>query len=127
LRVLVRAFGTTVHRSVALWMVPEPLRTPRLLAAARQIAATAAALNETLIPASAQRQRPGARLHFRTEVVDDAFAALWRCPVDDLTPAVWDRGMRDLTSFRLAAEPLVAYLKTFGAPQFPAVRAEEHS
>ncbi|MEK8104214.1 hypothetical protein NKG94_02005 [Micromonospora sp. M12] len=29
LRVLVRAFGTTPYRSLALWMVAAPLRTPR--------------------------------------------------------------------------------------------------
>ncbi|WP_089157774.1 TfuA-like protein [Micromonospora sp. NBS 11-29] len=121
LRTLVRAFGTTPHRSLALWMVAAPLRTPALLAAARQVAATAAALNETLVPRTAGDRRPGGRLHFRTEVVDAHFARLWGCAVDGLEAAAWDRGFVDLAAFRYAAEPLVAYVKAFGAPALPAV------
>ncbi|MDG4809418.1 TfuA-like protein [Micromonospora sp. WMMD1120] len=120
LRMVVRAFGTTPHRSLALWMVAAPLRTPELLAAARQVAATAAALNEAL-PRTTGHRRPGGRLHFRTEVVDACFAALWSCDTGELEAAAWDRGFVDLTAFRYAAEPLVAYLKTFGAPRLPQV------
>ncbi|MEU8015735.1 TfuA-like protein [Micromonospora parva] len=127
LRVLVRAFGTTPYRSLALWMVAAPLRTPALLSAARQVAATAASLNETLVPRTTGRRRPGARLHFRTEIVDACFARLWGCPVDELEAAAWDRGFVDLAAFRYAAEPLVAYVKAFGSPRLPTVgtRAQE--
>ncbi|MET8117751.1 TfuA-like protein [Micromonospora sp. NPDC005189] len=127
LRVLVRAFGTTPYRSLALWMVAAPLRTPALLAAARQVAATAASLNETLVPRTTGHRRPGGRLHFRTEVVDQCFARLWGCAPDGLEAAAWDRGFVDLAAFRYAAEPLVAYVKAFGAPRLPAVaeRAQE--
>ncbi|MGW4682074.1 TfuA-like protein [Micromonospora taraxaci] len=121
LRVLVRAFGTTPHRSLALWMVAAPLRTPALLAAARQVAATAASLNETVVPRATGHRRPGSRLHFRTEVVDACFAALWGCDTDGLEAAAWDRGFVDLMAFRYAAEPLVAYVKAFGAPRLPEV------
>ncbi|MBQ1065790.1 TfuA-like protein [Micromonospora chalcea] len=121
LRVLVRAFGTTPYRSLALWMVAAPLRTPALLAAARQVAATAASLNETLVPRTTGHRRPGGRLHFRTEVVDECFARLWGCDADGLESAAWDRGFDGLASFRYAAEPLVAYVKAFGAPRLPAV------
>ncbi|WP_328373392.1 TfuA-like protein [Micromonospora zamorensis] len=126
LRVLVRAFGTTPHRSLSLWMVAAPLRTPALLTAARQVAATAASLNETLVPRTAGRRRPGGRLHFRTEVVDTCFARLWGCAVDGLEAAAWDRGFVDLASFRYAAEPLVAYVKAFGTPHLPAVATRAH-
>ncbi|MEU8154516.1 TfuA-like protein [Micromonospora sp. NPDC048986] len=127
LRVLVRAFGTTPYRSLALWMVAAPLRTPALLTAARQVAATAASLNETLVPRTTGRRRPGARLHFRTEIVDACFARLWGCAADGLEAAAWDRGFVDLAAFRYAAEPFVAYVKAFGAPRLPAVgtRAQE--
>ncbi|MFG1837086.1 TfuA-like protein [Micromonospora sp. NPDC049175] len=121
LRVLVRAFGTTPYRSLALWMVAAPLRTPALLAAARQVAATAASLNETLVPRTTGQRRPGGRLHFRTEVVDACFARLWGCADDGLEAAAWDRGFVDLAALRYAAEPLVAYVKAFGAPRLPAV------
>ncbi|MET8042251.1 TfuA-like protein [Micromonospora sp. NPDC005215] len=121
LRVLVRAFGTTPYRSLALWMVAAPLRTPAMLAAARQVAATAASLNETLVPRTTGHRRPGGRLHFRTEVVDAFFARLWGCAVDGLEAEAWDRGFVDLAAFRYAAEPLVAYVKAFGAPRLPAV------
>ncbi|MEV0004757.1 TfuA-like protein [Micromonospora sp. NPDC050980] len=120
LRVLVRAFGTTPYRSLALWMVAAPLRTAAMLAAARQVAATAASLNDTVVPRT-NRRRPGGRLHFRTEVVDGCFARLWGCAADELEAAAWDRGFVDLASFRYAAEPLVAYVKAFGAPRLPAV------
>ncbi|MFF0467313.1 TfuA-like protein [Micromonospora zamorensis] len=126
LRVLVRAFGTTPHRSLSLWMVAAPLRTPALLTAARQVAATAASLNETLVPRTTGHRRPGGRLHFRTEVVDGCFARLWGCAVDGLEAAAWDRGFVDLASFRYAAEPLVAYVKAFGTPQLPAVAMRGH-
>ncbi|MET8547120.1 TfuA-like protein [Micromonospora zamorensis] len=126
LRVLVRAFGTTPHRSLSLWMVAAPLRTPALLTAARQVAATAASLNETLVPRTTGHRRPGGRLHFRTEVVDACFARLWGCAVDGLEAAAWDRGFVDLASFRYAAEPLVAYVKAFGTPQLPAVATRAH-
>ncbi|MBM0277263.1 TfuA-like protein [Micromonospora tarensis] len=128
LRMLVRAFGTTPHRSLALWMVAAPLRTPALLDAARQVAAAAAALNDTL-PRTTGQRRPNGRLHFRTEVVDACFAALWGCDTDGLEAAAWDRGFVDLMAFRYAAEPLVAYLKTFGAPRLPEVaqRAPEET
>lgn len=127
LRVMVRAFGTTPHRSLALWMVAPPLRTQALLSAARQVAATAASLNETLIPRTAGHRRSGGRLHFRTEIVDACFARLWGCDTDELEAAAWDRGFVDLASFRYAAEPLVAYVKAFGSPRLPAVgsRAQE--
>ncbi|WP_341718758.1 TfuA-like protein [Micromonospora sp. FIMYZ51] len=121
LRVLVRAFGTTPYRSLALWMVAAPLRTPAMLVAARQVAATAAALNETLVPRTTGLRRPGGRLHFRTEVVDRCFARLWGCAADELEAAAWDRGFVDLAAFRYAAEPFVAYVKAFGTPQLPAV------
>ncbi|WFE40215.1 TfuA-like protein [Micromonospora sp. WMMD998] len=121
LRVLVRAFGTTPYRSLALWMVAAPLRTPAMLAAARQVAATAASLNETLVPRTTGLRRPGGRLHFRTEVVDECFAGLWGCAPDGVEAAAWDRGFVDLAAFRYAAEPLVAYVKAFGAPRLPAV------
>ncbi|MFC0003428.1 TfuA-like protein [Micromonospora siamensis] len=121
LRVLVRAFGTTPYRSLALWMVAAPLRTPELCDAARQVAATAASLNETLVPRTTGHRRPGGRLHFRTEVVDACFARLWGCAADGLEAAAWDRGFVDLAAFRFAAEPLVAYVKAFGAPRLPAV------
>ncbi|MFF0153779.1 TfuA-like protein [Micromonospora sp. NPDC005203] len=121
LRVLVRAFGTTPYRSLALWMVAEPLRTPAMLAAARQVAATAASLNETLVPRTTGHRRPGGRLHFRTEVIDTCFARLWGSAVDGLEAAAWDRGFVDLSAFRYGAEPLVAYVKAFGAPRLPAV------
>ncbi|MFI9638565.1 TfuA-like protein [Micromonospora sp. NPDC051925] len=121
LRLLVRAFGTTPYRSLALWMVAEPLRRPALRAAARQVAATAMSLNETLLPRTTGPRRPGGRLHFRTEVVDGCFAALWGCPPEGLAAAAWDRGFVDLASFRYAAEPLVAYLKAVGPPRLPAV------
>ncbi|WP_406070590.1 TfuA-like protein [Micromonospora sp. NBC_01638] len=126
LRVLVRAFGTTPYRSLALWMVAAPLRTPALLAAARQVAATAASLNETLVPRTTGLRRPGGRLHFRTEVVDQCFARLWGCAADGLEAAAWDRGFVDLAAFRYAAEPLVAYVKAFGAPRLPAVAERAH-
>ncbi|SBT42605.1 TfuA-like protein [Micromonospora auratinigra] len=125
LRVLVRAFGTTPYRSLALWMVAAPLRTPALCDAARQVAATAASLNETLVPRTTGHRRPGGRLHFRTEVVDACFARLWGCPAEGLEAAAWDRGFVDLAAFRYAAEPLVAYVKAFGAPRLPAVAAQE--
>ncbi|RKN47597.1 TfuA-like protein [Micromonospora endolithica] len=121
LRVLVRAFGTTPYRSLALWMVASPLRTPALLAAARQVVATAASLNETLVPRTTGHRRPGGRLHFRTEVIDRCFAELWGCTADGLEAAAWDRGFVSLAAFRYAAEPLVAYVKAFGAPPLPAV------
>ncbi|MET8062830.1 TfuA-like protein [Micromonospora sp. NPDC005686] len=129
LRVLVRAFGTTPYRSLALWMVAAPLRTPAMLAAARQVAATAASLNETLVPRTTGHRRPGGRLHFRTEVVDGCFARLWGCDADGLEAAAWDRGFDSLAAFRYAAEPLVAYVKAFGAPRLPAVaqRTQEDS
>ncbi|RQX01878.1 TfuA-like protein [Micromonospora inaquosa] len=127
LRLLVRAFGTTPYRSLALWMVAAPLRTPALLTAARQVAATAASLNETLVPRTTGNRRPGGRLHFRTEIVDACFARLWGCAADELEAAAWDRGFVDLAAFRYAAEPLVAYVKAFGSPRLPAVgtRAQE--
>ncbi|MBQ1010810.1 hypothetical protein KBX53_07590 [Micromonospora sp. M51] len=127
LRVLVRAFGTTPYRSLALWMVAAPLRTPALLTAARQVAATAASLNETLVPQTTGRRRPGGRLHFRTEIGDACFARLWGSAVDELEAAAWDRGFVDLAAFRYAAEPLVAYVKAFGSPRLPTVgtRAQE--
>ncbi|MET7878399.1 TfuA-like protein [Micromonospora profundi] len=121
LRMLVRAFGTTPYRSLALWMVAAPLRTPALLAAARQVAAIAASLNETVVPRTTGHRRPGGRLHFRTEVIDACFASLWGCDVDGLEAAAWDRGFVDLSAFRYAAEPFVAYVKAFGAPRLPAV------
>ncbi|KWV32762.1 TfuA-like protein [Micromonospora rifamycinica] len=120
LRVLVRAFGVSSYRSLALWMVAEPLRAPAQVAAARQVAATAMSLNETVLPRTTGHRRPG-RQHFRTEVVDRCFAALWGCPVDGLAAAAWDRGFLDLEAFRFAAEPLVAYLKAFGPPRLPPV------
>ncbi|MEU5903053.1 TfuA-like protein [Micromonospora sp. NPDC047527] len=127
LRVVVRAFGTTPYRSLALWMVAAPLRTPAMLAAARQVAATAASLNETVVPRTTGHRRPGGRLHFRTEVIDACFARLWGCDADGLEAAAWDRGFVDLAAFRYAAEPLVAYVKAFGAPRLPEVarRAQE--
>ncbi|MEV6800073.1 TfuA-like protein [Micromonospora rifamycinica] len=121
LRLLARAFGTTPYRSLAWWMVAEPLRAPALRAAARQVAATAMTLNETLLPRTTGGRRPGGRLHFRTEVIDGCFAALWGCPPDALAAAAWDRGFVDLESFRYAAEPLVGYLRAFGPPRLPAV------
>lgn len=124
LRVLVRAFGTTPYRSMALWMVPAPLRTAAMRAAARQVAATAASLNETLVPRTTGHRRPGGRLHFRTEVVDACFAGLWGCDADGLEAAAWDRGFVDLAAFRYAAEPLVAYVKAFGVPRLPTVAEE---
>ncbi|MEH1031221.1 TfuA-like protein [Micromonospora profundi] len=129
LRMLVRAFGTTPYRSLALWMVAAPLRTPALLAAARHVAATAASLNETVVPRTTGHRRPGARLHFRTEVIDACFASLWGCDTDGLEAAAWDRGFVDLSAFRYAAEPFVAYVKAFGAPRLPAVaqRAQEEN
>lgn len=124
LRVLVRAFGTTPYRSLALWMVAAPLRTPALRDAARQVAATAAALNETLVPRTTGHRRPGGRLHFRTEVVDACFARLWGCAADGLEAAAWDRGFVDLAAFRYAAEPLVAYVRAVGDPRLPAVAGD---
>lgn len=120
LRMLVRVFGTSGYRSLASWMTPGSLGTPPIADAAARIVATAARLNDAAIPKVGGHVRPGGRMHFRTETVDGTFAGLWDCDAEGLLAAVWDRGFADLESFRLAAEPLVAYLKTFGAPELPA-------
>jgi hypothetical protein len=120
LRMLVRAFGVASYRSLASWMTPACLGTPQIADAAARIAAAAARLNDTAIPKASGPNRPGGRLHFRTETVDRTFADLWGCGPAGLEAAAWDRGFAELESFRLAAEPLVAYVKTFGAPDLPA-------
>ena len=117
IRVLVRAFGT----------VCEPAKTLRSVRTAaddgtcgwaRQVAAEAIVANGLLPPAT----RPGRldRLHYRDEVVDRVYAALWGVEVEDLLEAVWDRGLDSLPTFRRIAEPFVTRLKlgpALDAPQ----------
>ncbi|WP_436528701.1 TfuA-like protein [Actinoplanes sp. HUAS TT8] len=112
LRVLSRSFGTAVHAAIGDRQLPPALARSGALDQARGIVAAAERINERL-PRPDPR-RPERRMRFRTEVIDRTFAGLWGC--DDLTAAVNDRGFADLDAFRLAAEPLVAYVKTVGAP-----------
>ena len=121
IRVLVRAFGT----------VCEPAKTLRAVRTAaddgtcgwaRQVAAEAIVANELLPPAT----RPGRldRLHYRDEVVDRVYAALWGVEVEDLLEAVWDRGLDSLHTFRRIAEPFVTRLKLGPALDAPQLLAD---
>jgi hypothetical protein len=117
LRALVRAFGAASHHSLTLKLIPPALRAEPVWAAARAFVAAAGAINDTL--PRTDPHRPARRMRFRDPVVDQVFAELWGCDPAHLPAAVWDRGFGDLTGFRLAAEPLVGYLRTTGAPAYP--------
>jgi hypothetical protein len=67
--------------------------------------------------------RPQRRLRFRAPVIERTFAQLWGCSPAEFPAAVWDHGFASRQSFWLAAEPLVASLKTFGPPELPAPAA----
>lgn len=120
IRVLVRAFGTVVEAAKNL----RGLRTAGddgTCGWARQVAAEAITANGLLPPAT----RPGRldRLHYRDEVVDRVYAALWGVEVEDLIEAVWDRGFDSLPTFRRIAEPFVMRLKLGPALQAPPLLA----
>jgi hypothetical protein len=117
LRLVSRGFGTTDHKYLDRRMLPPALATGQVLGAARRLVAGADRVNARLpmVPGA----EPPRRMRYRTEVIDALFARLWGCGPDGLDPAVWDRGFLDRESFWEAAEPLVAYLKAFGAPEFP--------
>jgi hypothetical protein len=115
-RLLVRAFGTRAHRRLTAAMLPRALDHAGVLDEARRFAAQAERLNRTL--PRPDPARPDWRKHFRNDVVDRTFAALWDCPVEAVAAAAWDRGLADLDSFRLLAEPFVAHLKILGPPSF---------
>lgn len=116
-RTLVRAFGNVSDRALTLRIVPPELAIPPVLAAARAFLGEAQAINDTL--PRIDQTRPGRRMRFRDEVIDRVFAELWGTAPAMLPAAVWDRGFSDLPAFRVAAEPMVAYLRTKGAPAFP--------
>ncbi|MFC7478883.1 hypothetical protein ACFQX7_00785 [Luedemannella flava] len=67
---------------------------------------------------------PQTRRRFSDERIDATYARVWGVAVEDLEPAVWDRGLGSLEEFRVVAEQFVAGLRMFGAPSFPRT---EHS
>jgi hypothetical protein len=116
IRVLVRAFGTVSEPAKSLRSV-RTAADDATCGWARQVAAEAITANELLPPAT----RPGRldRLHYRDEVVDRVYAALWGVGVEDLLEAAWDRGFDSLPTFRRIAEPFVMRLKLGPAPAAP--------
>lgn len=108
IRVLVRAFGTVSETAKTLRCV-RAVADDRTRGWARRMAAEAIMANELLPRAT----RPGRldRLHYRDEVVDQSFAALWGVEIEDLLEAVWDRGFDSMYTFRRIAEPFVMRLK----------------
>jgi len=108
-RLLVRAFGTSEYGGAPPARLPAALDVEPVLADARAVAGEAAALNERLPRVTGGG--PPRRLRFRDEVIDRVFAGRWGCDAADLRGAVWDRGFAGLESFRVVAEPFVAYLK----------------
>jgi hypothetical protein len=119
-RVLVRAFGTVSETAKTLRCV-RAVADDGTRGWARQVAAEAIMANELLPRAT----RPGRldRLHYRDEVVDRSYAALWGVEVEDLLEAVWDRGFDSLYTFRRVAEPFVMRLKLGPVPEAPQLRA----
>ena len=119
-RVLVRAFGTVSETAKTLRCV-RAVADDGTRGWARQVAAEAIMANEFLPRAT----RPGRldRLHYRDEVVDRHYAALWGVKVEDLLEAVWDRGFDSLYTFRRIAEPFVMRLKLGPVPEAPQLRA----
>ncbi|HEX8093539.1 TfuA-like protein [Jatrophihabitans sp.] len=116
-RLLVRAFGTWPAHLLNSACVPPAMTTPAHQAWARKAAAAAARCN-SLMPTTTNEYGT-VRRTFRAEAVDRHFAALWSCAVDELEPAVWDRGLPGLAAFRRVAEPYIALLTLAGAPLPP--------
>jgi hypothetical protein len=117
LRVLVRAFGTVSEIGKNLDSV-RAVADGDARAWARRVAAEAIEANQ-LLPKATRPSRLD-RLHYRDEVVDRVYAALWGVEVEDLLEAVWDRGFDSLHTFRRIAEPFVTRLKlgpALDAPQ----------
>jgi len=117
-RILVRAFGTRGYRFIDADCVPPSMATPQATSWARKVAAAAIRCN-SFLPLNEHVLAPERR-HFRPDVVDRLFAELWGCQLDGLQAAVWDRGMKDLHTFRQLAEPYAALIKMTGVPLAPA-------
>jgi hypothetical protein len=118
LRVLVRMFGPADCRTLAVRCLPEALRTPAVLDAARSFSGSAAGLNDRL--PHPDPHRPHLRMTFRAEVVDRLLCRLWSCQPEQLPMLVRERGFEHLERVHEVAEPLTAWLKIWGPPAFPA-------
>lgn len=122
LRVLVRAFGTETGANANDMLLPAALAGPAVTSVARRFFAAARALDDAVLTRAGSR-----RYRFRPAAVDQLFGRLWGCDADALVAAAGDRGFADLPAYRAAAEPLVAYLKMFGPPNFPPRSARSSS
>jgi hypothetical protein len=104
-RLLVRAFGTVSNQRISSAAAGSLLEDGAVGEWSRQVARAAKQCNR-LLPAG-----PEQRLHYRDEVVDQAFAQAWRCAPGELEAAAADRGFCSIQEFRRLAEPFVCYLK----------------
>ncbi|GAA1762914.1 TfuA-like protein [Luedemannella helvata] len=121
LRVLARGFGTVGDQTIAAHLLPQPLADEATLRVAAAFVADAELVNARL--PRPDPHVPQTRRRFSDERIDATYARLWGVAVEDLEPAVWDRGLGSLEEFRVVAEQFVAGLRMFGAPSFPRTEA----
>ena len=117
LRVLARGFGAVGDQAIAAHLLPAALADDATLRVAAQFVLDAELVNARL--PRADPHVPQTRRRFSDARVDETYARVWRVAPEDLEPMVWDRGLRSLEEFRIIAEPYVAGLRMFGAPNFP--------